>query len=79
MPEPVEQEPFSPDEQEVDDEPYAPAYQLSEREVQTTPADPDLILSEYMRQNREPSSEAIQRLMVGPKRKAARDLGGIVF
>jgi hypothetical protein len=42
MPELLEQEPFSPEEQEVDDEPYAPAYQLSEREVQTTPADPDV-------------------------------------
>jgi uncharacterized protein DUF262 len=42
MPELVDQEPFSPEEQEVDDEPYAPTYQLSEREVQTTPADPDV-------------------------------------
>src|ERR1022692_191065 len=41
MPE-LEQEPFSPEEQEADDEPYAPAYQLAEREVQTIPADPDV-------------------------------------
>lgn len=41
MPE-SEQQPFSPDEQEVDDEPYAPSYHLSEREVHTTPADPDV-------------------------------------
>ncbi|MGO9240919.1 MAG: DUF262 domain-containing protein [Bryobacteraceae bacterium] len=41
MPE-FEQEPFSPEEQEVDDEPYAPSYQLAEREVQTIPADPDV-------------------------------------
>ena len=38
----IEQEPFSPDEQGADDEPYAPSYQLSEREVHTTPADPDV-------------------------------------
>ena len=37
-----EQEPFSAEEQGVDDEPYAPSYQLSEREVHTTPADPDV-------------------------------------
>ena len=37
-----EQEPFSSEEQEIDDEPYAPSYQLSEREVHTTPADPDV-------------------------------------
>lgn len=37
-----EQEPFSSEEQGVDDEPYAPSYQLSEREVHTTPADPDV-------------------------------------
>jgi hypothetical protein len=41
MPE-LEQEPFSPEEQGADDEPYAPSYQLSEREVHTTPADPDV-------------------------------------
>jgi Protein of unknown function DUF262 len=41
MPE-IEQEPFSPEEQESDDEPYAPSYQLAEREVQTIPADPDV-------------------------------------
>lgn len=41
MPEP-EQEPFSSEEQASDDEPYAPSYQLSEREVHTTPADPDV-------------------------------------
>src|SRR5437764_15420744 len=41
MPE-LDQEPFSPEEQEADDEPYAPSYHLSEREVQTTPADPDV-------------------------------------
>jgi hypothetical protein len=37
-----EQEPFSSEEQETDNEPYAPSYQLSEREVHTTPADPDV-------------------------------------
>jgi len=41
MPE-LDQEPFSPEEQGIDDEPYAPSYQLSEREVHTTPADPDV-------------------------------------
>ena len=37
-----EDQPFSTEEQEVDDEPYAPSYHLSEREVYTTPADPDI-------------------------------------
>jgi hypothetical protein len=41
MPE-IELEPFSAEEQGLDDEPYAPSYQLSEREVHTTPADPDV-------------------------------------
>jgi hypothetical protein len=41
MPE-SDQEPFSSEEQGIDDEPYAPSYQLSEREVHTTPADPDV-------------------------------------
>ena len=37
-----EEQIFSPEEQDEDDEAYAPSYQLVEREVSTTPADPDV-------------------------------------
>jgi hypothetical protein len=37
-----EEQIFSPEEQGEDDEAYAPSYQLVEREVGTTPADPDV-------------------------------------
>ena len=35
-------DPFDPEEEGSDDEPYAASYHLSEREVQTSPADPDV-------------------------------------
>jgi hypothetical protein len=37
-----EEQIFSPEEQEENDEAYSPSYQLVEREVSTTPADPDV-------------------------------------
>jgi hypothetical protein len=37
-----EEQIFSPEEQDENEEAYAPSYQLVEREVSTTPADPDV-------------------------------------
>jgi hypothetical protein len=39
---PTDEELFSPEEESGDDEPYAPAYQIPEREVSAIPADPDV-------------------------------------
>ena len=42
MPNDLEDQIFSPEEQGDDDEAYAASYQVAEREVSTTPADPDV-------------------------------------